>query len=68
MTAPDTEQADVLDYAPIDEPGGAISVYEGDPGPVGAIACLTSAIFGDAAFSPDVEAELVDHALGLPSS
>ena len=66
MAEADSNQPDVLDYAPIDERGGAVSVYAGDPGPVGAIAYLALTSFGDDALPEDEAADLVDRALGLP--
>jgi hypothetical protein len=50
-------------YVPVEERGGAISVSEGDAGPVGAIAVLASAALRGAKL--EAEETLVRRAFGL---
>jgi hypothetical protein len=52
-----------IGYVPVEERGGAISVSEGDAGPVGAIAVVASAVLrgGDLG---EREAELLARAFG----
>ena len=52
-----------IGYVPVEERGGAISVSEGDAGPVGAIAVVASAVLGGASLG-EREAELVERAFG----
>ena len=52
-----------IGYVPVEERGGAISVSEGDAGPVGAIAVVASAVLRGASLG-EREAELLRRAFG----